>query len=253
VFSACRLVRGLVLAALLGLPVLPQSSTGSVRGTVYDQTQAVIPGAAVTLVNTATNVELKTSANEVSIYLCPAVVPGACKLTVDSPGMRRFEGALTVQVQQSVAIDVTLQPAGTQTLVSVEDVTPMVTSDNPTLGHTLERQRIEQLPINGRSVMNLLWTVPGLTNDSDGNWRTYGTRVGTHDVSLDGAALTDAVYGGGSVARPPNLACPPSLPARTAPAPSRWTTRAASPSAATASRPPASTPTSPAPGCTTGT
>ena len=48
-------------------------------------------------------------------------------------------------------------------------------------------------------------TVPGVTFDVDGSLRTFGTRVGTHDVILDGAALTDQLYGGGSVTRPPSL------------------------------------------------
>ena len=53
--------------------------------------------------------------------------------------------------------------------------------------------------------MTLMNTVPGVTFDTDGNLRTFGGRVGTHDVVLDGAALTDEVYGGGTVNRPPGL------------------------------------------------
>src|SRR6185369_8620309 len=90
------------------------------------------------------------------------------------------------------------------TIVNVQDVTPMLTTETASLSHTLERTRIEQLPINGRNVMNLLLTVPGITSGSDG-WRVSGTRVGTFDVILDGSALTDQLYGGGSVQRPPSL------------------------------------------------
>jgi hypothetical protein len=119
--------------------------------------------------------------------------------------MRKFEATLTVQTQQSANIAITLQPASAQTVITVQDVTPIVTTDSPTLGNTLERTRIEQLPINGRNVINLLNTIPGLAQDTNGSWRTFGTRVGTHDVSLDGAALTDAVYGGAGVTRMPSL------------------------------------------------
>jgi hypothetical protein len=44
-----------------------------------------------------------------------------------------------------------LQVGQTTTQVEVQDVTLMVTTSNPTLGHTLERRRIEQLPVNGRN------------------------------------------------------------------------------------------------------
>jgi hypothetical protein len=89
--------------------------------------------------------------------------------------------------------------------VTVQDVTPIVTTDTASLGYTLEHARIEQLPINGRNVMNLMNTVPGVTFDSNGNLRTFGGRIGTHDVLLDGAALTDEVNGSGTVGRPPSL------------------------------------------------
>src|ERR1019366_7173895 len=108
-----------------------------------------------------------------------------------------------VETQQSATVDITFQPAGTQTSVTVQAVTPVATTDTASLGYTLEHTRIEQLPINGRNVMNLMYTVPGVMFDNGGNLRTFGGRIGTHDVLLDGAALTDEVYGSGTISRPP--------------------------------------------------
>ena len=197
-------VLALLLLALLAAPAWPQFVHGSVRGTVQDPTTAVIPNVSVVLTNTATGVELKTVSNEVGIYVFPSVLPGPYKLEAQSAGMKKFEATLVVQTQQSATIDITLHPAGTETVISVEDATPMLTSDTASLSHTLERTRIEQLPINGRFVGNLLATVPGFTAGSDG-WRFDGNRTGTFDVILDGAALTDQRYGSGTVARPPSL------------------------------------------------
>lgn len=189
----------------MALPAWPQSSQGSVRGTVQDQSQAVVPGVTVVLTNTATGVELRATSNEAGIYVFPSVVPGPYKIEAEFAGMDKFEASFTVRTQVSANIDVVLKPSGTQTLITVQDITPIVKTDAPALGHTLERTRIEQLPLNGRFVMNLMNTVPGLTFDDNGSLRTFGTRVGTHDVVLDGAALTDQLYGGGSVTRPPSL------------------------------------------------
>ena len=61
-----------------------------------------------------------------------------------------------MQVQQSAVVDVTLKVGQTTTEVTVRDVTPMLTVDNPTLGHTLDRERIEQLPISGRMFQSLV-------------------------------------------------------------------------------------------------
>jgi hypothetical protein len=201
--QARRLAVAFIVLALLAAPAWPQASVGSVRGTVHDATKAVIPGVSVVLTNTVTGVQLKTVTNEVGIYVFPSVVPGPYKIEAESEGMKKFEATVTVQTQRSANIDVILEPASVQTVVSVEDVTPVLTTDSPTMSHTLERTRIEQLPLNGRNLMNLLWTVPGITQG--GGWRIFGARVGTHDVLLDGAALTDQLYGGGSVTRMPSL------------------------------------------------
>ena len=71
------------LFTLLAPLAYPQSSTGSVRGTVRDQSDAVVPTAAVTLTNTATNVASKGTTNEVGFFVFPVVTPGQYESTVD--------------------------------------------------------------------------------------------------------------------------------------------------------------------------
>ena len=176
----------LILAVLLALPAFPQASTSAVNGTVRDQSAAVIPGAAVTLTNTATNVTSTTTANQVGFYLFPGVVPGPYRISAEAPGFQKFEGTLTVHVQQAAVVNITLNVGQTATEVSVRDVTPVVVTDSPTLGHTLEQSRIETLPINGRALTTLLQTVPGMEGT-----RAFGLRQMSFDMVLDGATLTD--------------------------------------------------------------
>jgi len=180
----------LALLTLGAIVAWCQSSNGSVRGKVHDQTEAVIPGANVVLTNIDTNVELKTTTNNVGLYVFPSVIPGPYKVRVTFTSMDVFEATVTVRTQESATVDVTLFPVGIATVVKVEDVTPTVKVDSPDLGHTLEQTAIQELPINGRNVSNLLNTVPGMTGT-----RTYGVRQGTHDTILDGAPLTDELYG----------------------------------------------------------
>lgn len=141
--------------------------------------------------NSATGAVHRTTSNDAGLYVFPSLIPGPYRLSVEAPGMQRFEGALTV--------DVVLKPGQTTTTVVVEDVTPVATTDAPTLGHVLERQRIEQLPINGRFISSLLVTVPGMESS-----RAYGLREGSQEFVLDGAALSDRNTGG-NVRRPPGL------------------------------------------------
>lgn len=185
------------IAVLVSPAAWPQASTATVSGTVRDQTAAVIPTAAVTLTNQATNVTFKTLANETGFFLFAGVVPGPYLLTVDAAGMQKFEGTLAVDVAQSAVVNVTLKVGQTATELAIHDVTPIVQTDNATLGGTLERTRIEQLPINGRNVMTLLQTVPGM----EGTGRGFGIRDASFEVVLDGSALADRLDYGSTSAR----------------------------------------------------
>src|SRR6266436_6004098 len=118
-----------ILGALFFLPAAwPQASSTTVRGTVRDKVEAVVPGAKVSLANTATNVERTTQTNDAGAYVFPGVFPGPYRLTVESSGMQKYEGNLIVLTQQDVAIDVVLQIGQTVTQVEVQDVTPLITT-----------------------------------------------------------------------------------------------------------------------------
>jgi hypothetical protein len=190
--AVTRYLFAITLVLALSTPsAWPQASTATVSGTTRDQTGAVVPSASVTLTNRNTNIALKTTTNETGYYVFPGTLPGPYSLVVEASGMQKFEGTLTVQVQQSAVVDVVLKVGQTVTEVSVQDVTPLLQVSNPTLGHVLERKRIEQLPINGRNITTLLQTVPGMEGT-----RAFGLREGSYEISLDGSSQMDRNYGG---------------------------------------------------------
>jgi hypothetical protein len=196
-------------AFILPVAAWGQASNTTVRGSVRDQAQAIIPGAKVTLTNTSTNVVRETLTNEAGLFVFPGVIPGPYRIGAEFSGMQRFEGALQVQLQQDATIDMVLQVAQAVTTVEVRDLTPVLKTDSPSLGHVLERQRIEQLPINGRGYQNLLVTVPGITWSTHGHGvggrvQGYGLLTGTNMIVFDGAPMNE-VYEGWDVARTPGL------------------------------------------------
>jgi hypothetical protein len=199
----------LCVAALLTPAAWPQASNSTVRGTVLDPAQAVVPAAKVTLLHTATNVARETVTNNAGLYVFPGVTPGPYRIKAEFGGMQTWEGNLTVQVQQDATVDITMQVASAATTVEVRDVTPMVRVDSPSLGSSLERQRIEQLPVNGRGYQNLLVTVPGVQWSSHGHGiggrvQGNGLRTGTNILLVDGAPQNE-VWEGWDVARQPSL------------------------------------------------
>ncbi|MGH9720559.1 MAG: carboxypeptidase regulatory-like domain-containing protein, partial [Bryobacteraceae bacterium] len=198
-----------LIAAVLPSTAWPQGGNSTVRGSVRDQAQAAIPVATVTLTNANTNVARATQSNEVGIFVFPGVIPGSYRIVGEFPGMQRFEGKLTVQTAQEMTIDIVLQVAQAATSVEVLDVTPLLQSDSPALSQTLERQRIEQLPVLGRGYQNLLQTVPGLVYSNHGHQTggrplAYGLQVGSTQLTMDGNPLTEE-HDGWDVARLPDL------------------------------------------------
>jgi len=173
-----------------GRPAFPQVSTGTLSGTVRDQTGAVVVAAPVVLTNTATNTVVRMATNEAGIYLFPGLVPDVYRLDVDAAGMKKYEATVTIVVQQSVVVDVTLEVGAATANVSVTDITPMVTVNSSTLAEELDRDRILQLPLNGRTLSTLLSVVPG----ADG-LRSYGQRNMAQDMVVDGVSTTNNYWG----------------------------------------------------------
>ena len=192
-----------IAAALLTVTAAwPQASTSTVRGTVRDQAQAVIPKAMIKLTNTATNVSRTTESNEVGGYVFPNSFPGPYNLSAEFSGMQKYEVTFTVQAQLDAVIEVTLQVGTTATQVEVMDVTPLINVSNSAQAHTVERQRIEQLPINGRGYQAFFQTVPGI--DSTGIPQAYGMRTNTSTTIFDGAPINE-VWEGWDFGRVPGL------------------------------------------------
>src|SRR4051794_28502896 len=139
-----RIVFLLISTAVL---CMAQTGTGNIQGTVKDAGGSVIPNATVTVVHSATARQLTSSTNDAGFYLFPALQTGAYDLTVESAGMETWKGQLNLVSGQAAQVDPVLKIGSTTTSVTVAgDVTPLVTTNSPTIATVVERERIEQLP-----------------------------------------------------------------------------------------------------------
>src|SRR5262249_49870377 len=113
----------LALLALSLIPQLrPQATSGSVGGTVRDQTGSLVPGADVTLRNTSTGVSFANKTSAEGVYFFPTIPPGNYEVSAQSAGMDKFTASFPVQVAQSVVIDAVLKPGQLATKVDVAAV-----------------------------------------------------------------------------------------------------------------------------------
>jgi hypothetical protein len=182
-----------------------QTGAGQIQGTITDASGAVVPRAAVTLENVKTENRFQAVTSEVGAYLFPSVVPGEYNLVIVAPGMQKWEGKTTLVAGQNAVIHAALQVARSAEQVTVAgDVTPLLTTNSPTVATVVERARIEQLPMNGRSIQTLLQvTVPGLEGSSS-QPKVYGLRDSAMEILQDGVNLQDRNTGA-LQSRPPGL------------------------------------------------
>src|SRR5882757_9776633 len=170
----------MVLVGAMCLSALGQTGAGKIQGTVRDFQGAVNVGSKVHVTQVGTSAAYDTTTNSSGVYTVPSLFVGDYQIQDDSPGMAAWEGNISLQVGQTAVIDVVLKPAAVNTQVTVAgDVTQLVTSDSPTQVTTLERERIEQLPMNGRSIAGVInLTVPGYQGGSSNQPRVNGLEWG---------------------------------------------------------------------------
>jgi hypothetical protein len=180
----------LIIMSALMLPA--QTGSGTVQGVVRDATSAVIVGANVSIVNTATGIKTSTTSNNVGFFTFPPMVTGTYEIKVEVSGMETWEGRLLLQVGQTAEVSPVLRVGSLSTQVTVAaEAAPLVATTDATISENLERARIEQLPTDGRNIANIIMmATPGLYGGQDGNNNpiNMGLRDGV-ELYQDGAII----------------------------------------------------------------
>lgn len=180
-------------------------STGSISGTVTDQTGAVVSGAAVTITNTATNQASTTTTSSTGLYQSGALIPGVYSVKVAKPGFATQQMGLTVAVGVTANGGMSLKPGAASQVVNVEASTLEVNTQQATVQGVLTAQQIENLPVGGRNFLDLAQLEPGVqiqegsTFDPTKNGYSsisFGGRFGrTARIEVDGLDVSDETVG----------------------------------------------------------
>jgi len=137
-------------------------STGSIVGTVTDQSGAVVPGAHVSIINEATKRQLDLTTNSAGLYESGALTPGDYTVRVAAQGFSTTEITLTVQVSTTSNGNVALHVGATTTTVEVQASGVQVNTEQAIVQGVITTQQIENLPINGRNFLQLAQLEPGV-------------------------------------------------------------------------------------------
>jgi hypothetical protein len=200
--SIRRLLSAAVLICILGVPAFPQSGTGVIRGTVYDAANAAVPAAPMVLTHVATNTARDATTNELGLFVITGLVPGDYTLTVQAKGFKKWTGSLNLVAGQTAVVEPKLEVGTVEAVVEVQAAAPVITTESSEVGSVKDNVRIEQLPLNGRSVTNLFDLTPGV--EGGANPRVNGMKVGAAEMTLDGVSLVDR-FGGGMARVQPGL------------------------------------------------
>ena len=158
--AACLLI---LLALIAPGWAAAQTSMGAVNGTVTDSTGALVPGATVTLVSEATNVQSVRQTNQSGYFIFVNVRPGAYTLTVELAGMKtaRVSG-FVVSVNQTVTHNIGLEVGAVSEVVEVTAQSELLQTSGAELGNVIEEKVIEDMPLQGRNFTQLLVLTPGV-------------------------------------------------------------------------------------------
>lgn len=119
-----------VLAFFLPALAFAQAGSSAISGVVKDATGGALPGVSIRVVNEETGIAVDAVTNEEGLYRVPALVPGRYRLETTLDGFNPVvRPGITLEVSQTLAIDLTLGVAGQNETVTVAaDAPPLVES-----------------------------------------------------------------------------------------------------------------------------
>jgi hypothetical protein len=189
-------LRRCVAVVLLLVPcALAQVDSGVILGKITDSSGAVVPGAEVQLVNEETRLTATTTSGEHGDYTFSPVRIGTYSITAQKPGFSKTtQPHITVDIQQQVLINLTLQPGRIDQTVEVTAAAPLLQTQDASVGQVINSKAIQELPLNGRNYTFLAQLSAGISygqkdtrgEDSNGRFTANGARATQNNYLLDG-------------------------------------------------------------------
>jgi len=146
----------------MGLRAQTTVGTGSIVGTVTDQSGAVLNGATVTIKNTATGQVVDLTTNSTGAYNSGALLPGTYNVQFSAKGFSKVSTMLTVQVGNTATANVKLEIGKESQVIEVQASALQVNTEQAIVQGVLTAAQIDNLPINGRNFLDLAQLEPGV-------------------------------------------------------------------------------------------
>lgn len=160
------------------------SASTDAAGTVTDATGAKIPGATIHLINNGTKAERTTKSNGSGDWSIPNIPPANYSIRVEKDGFKTSViPSLDIQIGQTANGSVTLAIGGTSETVEVTTLPPQLQTQEATVGQVIDQKQINDLPLNGRNVLQLATLAPGVSPPQSGQQGGSAAQTGTASSS----------------------------------------------------------------------
>ncbi len=199
-----KLTSGLGVLVLLFLAVSPllgqaQATTGVIEGTVISEGNDPLPGIAVTVRNTDTNLSKIAVTDDRGRFRVVLLPVGPYEVTASQEGLAtlRQEG-LQLAVGQTLTIEMAMRPADVDQEIVVTAVTPLIETSRTSSSTLVDRDTLESIPNNGRNFLEFAKLTPGVSvvQGPDGEEMTINGQKGIqNNISVDGADFNNPFFG----------------------------------------------------------
>ena len=198
-----HMTKWFVLVFVIGLSglCLAQSESATLSGRVSDSSGAAIAGADVVLTNTQNNSEQRTKTNNDGLYVFAGVHPGTYRVAAGATGFRvLIKEGLTLHVQDEVAENFSLTLGAISESITVSADATTINTTDASVSTVIDRQFVENIPLNGRSFQTLIMLTPGVVvtaaNQYDqGQFSVNGQRADANYFTVDGVSANIGVTG----------------------------------------------------------
>jgi len=183
--------------AVSSMPSQAQTFYGSVVGNVADSNGAVVPNARILLINLGTSERRALETDADGNFKFVNLVPGNYRVELEKAGFKRLtREPVVVEVQSAVRLDLTLQIGDVTQVVEVTAQTPLIQPETTSLGQIVDSRKVQEMPLNGRNVLNLVSLVPGVVPQGQSMQNPTGTNIfawGNYQIG-GGAANQSATF-----------------------------------------------------------
>ena len=184
------------------------SYRAQIRGTVTDQSGAMVVNATITITNDATNISQQTHSDTHGQYFIVGLRPAVYTIKAESSGFEINEKKnIVLQVDQQTTVDFVMHPSSVSEKMEVTTTAPLLDTESATLGTDISSEYVKELPLVNRSFFGLTFLAAGVTEatgsgtqdnyPSGTNFVSNGQRNATADIQLDGTLLSAPEQGEG--------------------------------------------------------